>query len=107
MAEPLKSGTSINHQRQSEVDIRTTLSTFKAMEDPIILLWEAPTLVGGNFSSLTVSILLISKTKKLLMLKVDKIKKDKQFGPGEDTTVLTKDGIFSTLQIRRLIERRE
>jgi hypothetical protein len=54
-----------------------------------------------------VNTLLISRTKRLLMLKEDKIKKDKQSGPGEDTTVSTRDGLFFTLQIRRMTERRE
>jgi hypothetical protein len=38
MADPLKSGTSIRNQEQSEVDTKTTLSIFKAMEDQTILL---------------------------------------------------------------------
>jgi hypothetical protein len=54
-----------------------------------------------------VNTLLISRTKRLLMLKEDKIKKVKQSGLGEDITVLTKDGLFFTLQIEKLIERRE
>jgi hypothetical protein len=54
-----------------------------------------------------VNTLLISRTKRLLMLKEDKIKKDKPSGLGEDTTVLTRDGPFSTLLTERLTERRE
>jgi hypothetical protein len=38
MAELLKSGTSINHQRQSDVDTKTIHSTSKAMEDQTTLL---------------------------------------------------------------------
>jgi hypothetical protein len=107
MAELLKSGTSISHQRQSEVDTRTTLSTSKAMEDQTTLLWQALTLTGGSFSSLMVSTLSILRTKRLLMLKEDKIKKVKQFGHGEDITVWTRDGLFYTLLTERLTKRRE
>jgi hypothetical protein len=41
------------------------------------------------------------------MLREEKMLKDKPFGPGEDTMVLTRDGLFFTLQIEKLIERRE
>jgi len=107
MAEQLKSGTSIKLLRLSEVDTKTILFTFKAMEDQTMLLWQVPTLDGGNFSNLTENTLSILRTRKLLMLREEKMLKDKPFGPGEDTMVLTRDGLFFTLLIEKLIERRE
>jgi hypothetical protein len=107
MEEQLKSGTSINHRRQLDVDTRTTLSTFKAMVDLIILQSLAPTLTGGNFLDLMVNTLSMSRTRRLLMLKEEKTLKVKLYGHGEDITVSTRDGLFFTLQIEKLIERRE
>jgi hypothetical protein len=49
----------------------------------------------------------MSRTKRLLMLKEEKTLKDKHSGSGKDTMVSTRDGLFFTLQIKRMTERRE
>jgi hypothetical protein len=66
-----------------------------------------PTAIGGNFSDLLGNILLMSKTTRLLMLKEEKMLKDKLFGFGENTMVSTRDGNLCILTKKMLLEQKE
>jgi hypothetical protein len=77
------------------------------MVEETILLLQALTLIGGNSSSLMVSTLLTSRIRRHLMLKEEKTQKVKPFGFGEDIMVRIRDGRSFTLQIEKLIERRD
>jgi hypothetical protein len=58
---------------------------------------QAPTPIGGKFSSIKVNTLSIQKPRRHLMSIKQRMLKDKRLLSGRDIMVLTKDGELSTL----------
>jgi hypothetical protein len=90
-------------QNLSEAEEITTHSILTAMEEETILVSLAQDLNGGNFSKLLENTLSMSRTIRLLMLKVVKIKKVKLSGFGKSIMVRIRNGLSFIWKIRNLI----
>jgi hypothetical protein len=92
-----KSGISINNLSLSEQDTTTNLGISRALERQTASKSGAPIQAGGKFSDIKENNLLISKTKRYLMLVEIRILKVKQSLSTTATMEPTKDGRSSTL----------
>jgi hypothetical protein len=104
----LNLGGSIKNQEQLRtLNTEDGLSTSRMVEDQTISKLITPTQDGSNSLHLKKDTLLMLKTKNVLMLREDKIKKDKLFGSGENIMVPIKDGPWNILTKRNQLQLRE
>jgi hypothetical protein len=77
------------------------------LEDQTIFKLITPTQDGSSSSHSKKDTSLMLKTRNVLMLREDKIKKDNLFGFGENIMVPIKDGPWNILTKRNLLQLRE
>jgi hypothetical protein len=104
----LNLGGSIKNQEQLRtLNTEDGLSTSRMVEDQTISKLITPTQDGSNSLHLKKDTSLMLKTRNVLMLREDKIKKDKLFGSGENIMVPIKDGPWNILTKRNQLQLRE